>query len=106
MIRVLKRGISANAAEEIDTKVRSTVERILADIKARGDVAVRELSERFDSYSPENFRLGGEEIEACIARVPGQTLEDIKFAQAQVRNFAQVQRAALKDVEVETLDVA
>ncbi len=103
MIRVLKRGISANAAEEIDTEVRTTVEGILADIKARGDVAVRELSERFDSYSPENFRLGGEEIEACIARVPGQTLEDIKFAQAQVRNFAQVQRAALKDVEVETL---
>ena len=103
MIRVLKRGISADATEEIDTKVRTTVEGILADIKTRGDVAVREYSERFDNYSPASFRLGAEEIEACVARIPEQTLEDIKFAQAQVRNFAQIQRAALKDVEVETL---
>ena len=103
MIRVLKRGFSADAAEEIDTKVRTTVEGILADIKARGDVAVRELSERFDNYSPASFRLSAEEVEACVARIPEQTLEDIKFAQAQVRNFAQIQRAALKDVEVETL---
>ena len=102
MIRVLKRGFSADAAEEIDTKVRTTVEGILADIKARGDVAVRELSERFDNYSPASFRLSAEEVEACVARIPEQTLEDIKFAQAQVRNFAQIQRAALKDVEVET----
>ncbi len=102
MIRVLKRGFSADAAEEIDTKVRTTVEGILADIKARGDVAVREFSERFDNYSPASFRLSAEEVEVCVARIPEQTLEDIKFAQAQVRNFAQIQRAALKDVEVET----
>ncbi len=103
MIRVLKQGISADTAEEIDSKVRTTVEEILADIQTRGDAAVRAFSERFDNYSPKHFRLNQEAVEACVARVPEQTLEDIKFAQAQVRNFAQVQRAALKDVEVETL---
>ena len=102
MIRVLKRGISADAAEEFDTEVRTTVERILSDIKARGDAAVRELSERFDNYSPASFRLGEEEVGACVGRVPGQTLADIKFAQAQIRKFAGIQRAALLEVEVET----
>ncbi len=102
MIRVLKSGISAEAVEEIDTKVRATVEKILADITARGDVAVRELSEQFDDYSPESFRLSVEEVEACVARVPEQALEDIKFAQAQVGKFAKIQRAALLDVEEET----
>jgi len=102
MIRVLKQGISADKAEEIDSKVRTTVEEILADIQTRGDAAVRAFSERFDNYSPASFRLSTEEIEACVARIPAQTLEDIKFAQAQVRNFAQIQRASLKDVEVET----
>ncbi len=102
MIRVLKSGISAEAVEEIDSKVRATVEKILADITARGDVAVRELSEQFDNYSPESFRLTAPEVEACVARVPEQALDDIKFAQAQVGNFAKIQRAALKEVEVET----
>ncbi|MDJ0656424.1 MAG: histidinol dehydrogenase [Xanthomonadales bacterium] len=102
MIRVIKQGISADAAEEMDAQVRSTVEGILADIKARGDAAVRELSEKFDSYSPERYRLTEEEIEACVARVPEQTLDDIRFAQAQVRNFAEIQRASMKDVEEET----
>ncbi len=103
MIKVLKAGISADAAEEIDTEVRKTVEGIIDDIKSRGDAAVRDLSERFDSYSPASFRLTDDEVEACVGRVPEQTLDDIKFAQAQVRNFAEIQRAALKDVEVETL---
>ncbi len=102
MIRVIKQGISADAAEEMDAQVRSTVEGILADIKARGDAAVRELSEKFDSYAPERYRLTEEEIEACVARVPEQTLDDIRFAQAQVRNFAEIQRASMKDVEEET----
>ena len=102
MIRVLKQGISADAAEEIDTEVRTTVEKIINEIKARGDAAVRELSERFDNYSPASFRLTDEEVEACVGRVPEQTLDDIKFAQAQVRKFAEIQRAALKDVEEET----
>ena len=102
MIRVLKQGISADAAEEIDTEVRKTVEGIIDDIKSRGDAAVRDLSERFDSYSPASFRLTDEEVEACVGRVPEQTLDDIKFAQAQVRKFAEIQRASMKDVEEET----
>ena len=102
MIRVLKSGISAQAVEEIDAEVRATVEKILADITARGDVAVREFSKQFDNYSPESFRLTNEEVEACVARVPEQALEDIKFAQAQVGKFAKIQRAALLDVEEET----
>ncbi len=103
MIRVLKQGISADAAEEIDTEVRKTVEGIIDDIKSRGDAAVRDLSERFDNYSPPSFRLTDAEVEACVDRVPEQTFNDIKFAQAQVRKFAKIQRAALKDVEEETL---
>jgi sulfopropanediol 3-dehydrogenase len=102
MISVLKQGISADAAEEIDTEVRTTVEGIIDDIKSRGDAAVRELSERFDNYSPVSFRLTDEEVKACVGRVPEQTLDDIMFAQAQVRKFAEIQRAALKDVEEET----
>ncbi len=77
MIRVLKQGISADAAEEIDTEVRTTVEEIIADIKARGDAAVRDLSKRFDSYSPASFQLTDEEVGACVGRVPEQTLDDI-----------------------------
>ena len=103
MIRVLKAGISADAAEEIDMEVRKTVEAIIDDIKSRGDAAVRDLSKRFDNYSPLSFQLTEEEVEACVGRVPEQTLDDIKFAQAQVRKFAEIQRAALKDVEEETL---
>ena len=103
MIRVLKRGIRPHAVEETPTKVRTTVEEILADIEARGDAAVRELSERFDNYSPESFRLSPAEVEACVSRLPEQTIEDIEFAQAQVRNFARVQRASIRDVEEETL---
>src|SRR6056297_1365594 len=102
MIRVLKEGISADAAEEQDAKVRKAVEGILADIGHRGDEAVRALSEKFDGYSPASFRLTDEEIEACITRVPERTLEDIRFAQAQVRNFAEIQRASMQDVEEET----
>ncbi len=103
MIRVMKEGITADAAEEIDAKVRDTVEGILSDIKRRGDEAVRELSEKFDGYSPASFRLTDEEIRACVQRVPKQTLDDIRFAQTQVRRFAEIQRAALRDVEEETL---
>ncbi|MEM9171567.1 MAG: histidinol dehydrogenase [Pseudomonadota bacterium] len=102
MIRYMKKGIDASTAAELDAKVRSTVEATLADIAKRGDAAVRELSEKFDGYAPESHRLSDAEIEACVARVPEQTLDDIRFAQAQVRNFAQIQRASIKDVEEET----
>ena len=103
MIRVLKQGISAadDAAEQ--AKVRSTVESVIADVERRGDAAVREYSERFDKWSPASFRLTPGEIEACVAQLSPRDVDDIKFAQTQIRNFAQIQRDALRDVEVETL---
>src|SRR5690349_16258193 len=103
MVRYLKRGMDAGAVKAADSKVRQTVEAILSDVEARGDVAVRELSQKFDGWSPPSFKLRQEEIEQAIARVPRRDLEDIKFAQAQVRNFAEEQRATLHDLEVETL---
>lgn len=102
MIRIMKQGFSADAAQEIDSQVRNTVEGILAEIEKRGDEAVRELSQKFDGYAPKSFRLSTDEIEQCVARVPESTLDDIRFAQAQVRNFAQIQRESMRDVEVET----
>ncbi len=102
MIKHLKSGISAEAAADLDAKVRNTVEDILADISSRGDDAVRDLSEKFDRWSPENFRLSEADIEACIARLPEQTIDDIRFAQSQIRKFAELQKAALRDVEEET----
>lgn len=102
-VRIIKHGISEQASKEADAKVRATVAGILADVEARGDAAVAELSARFDKWSPPRFRLSPAEIEDLIASLPEQTIADIKFAQAQVRRFAQAQRAALQDVEVETL---
>ncbi|MBM3558944.1 MAG: histidinol dehydrogenase [Alphaproteobacteria bacterium] len=99
----LKRGIDADAADEADAKVRGTVEGILGDVRKRGDAAVRGLSEKFDKWTPKNFRLSQADIDGLMATLPAQTIDDIKFAQAQVRNFAQVQKAALRDVEVETM---
>ncbi|MEO1103261.1 MAG: histidinol dehydrogenase, partial [Pseudomonadota bacterium] len=103
MITHLKKSRSASERAEDDAKVRATVETTLADIEARGDAAVRALSEKFDNYSPASFRLSEAEIEALIARVPARDIEDIHFAQAQVRKFAQAQRASMTDIEVETL---
>ncbi len=102
MARYLKTGITTEEAREQDAKVRKTVEDILADIEARGDAAVRDYSEKFDNWSPEKFRLSREEIDACYDQVTEQNIEDIKFAQAQIRNFAEIQKAALVDVEQET----
>lgn len=103
MIRYLKKGAEAAETAEYDRKVRQTVEGILADVEARGDAAVRELSQKFDKWSPESFRLSQEQIQALIDSLPAQVIEDIKFAQAQIRRFAEVQRASMQDVEVETL---
>jgi len=103
MPRFLKRGMDASAIKAADAQVRATVEDILAQIEARGDAAVRDLSEKFDKWSPANFRLTAQEIEKAIGQVAKRDLEDIRFAQAQVRNFAKVQRDSMKDVEVETL---
>ncbi|MEM5387672.1 histidinol dehydrogenase [Paraburkholderia phymatum] len=102
-IQFLKHGRSAESAAEDAAKVRDVVTGILTDVSKRGDAAVRAFSEQFDKWSPESFRLSDDEIAACVRRLsPGQ-LEDIKFAQSQVRNFAQVQREAIRDVETETL---
>ncbi|MEM9580209.1 MAG: histidinol dehydrogenase, partial [Pseudomonadota bacterium] len=102
-IEYLKRGKPEAERAEDDAKTRAAVEATLADIEARGDVAVRELSEKFDSYSPASFRLSQQEIDDLIAQLTPRELEDIKFAQEQVRNFAQAQRDSMLDVEVETM---
>jgi sulfopropanediol 3-dehydrogenase len=103
MATYLKEGISQQEARDQDDKVRGIVEGILAEIEQRGDAAVREYSEQFDSWGPESFRLSKAEIDACYAELDDQVIEDIRFAQAQVRNFAQIQRDAMLDVEQETL---
>jgi sulfopropanediol 3-dehydrogenase len=103
MARYLKRGQDIGSIIEADGKVRQTVEAILADIEARGDQAVRDYSEKFDRWSPPSFRLSPAEIEQALSEVSEQDLADIKFAQEQVRNFATHQRAAMQDIEVETL---
>ncbi len=103
MIRHLKTARSQAERAEDDAKVRASVEAILADITARGDAAVRDLSVKFDHYDPPAFRLTGQQVEAAMGAVSKRDLDDIRFAQAQVRGFAEHQRAALRDVEVETL---
>lgn len=102
-ITTLKSGKPETERADDDAKVRAIVETTLADIAARGDAAVRDLSIRFDHYDPPSFRLSPSEIEAAMARVSARDLADIKFAQAQIRRFAEAQRAALTDIEVETL---
>ena len=103
MAHWIKRGTAAEARAETDRKVRDTVEATLADIEARGDDAVRELSIRFDGWDREDYRLSPSEIQDCIDQLTGQDLKDIEFAQTQVRRFAQIQRDSMVDVEVETL---
>ncbi len=103
MATYLKQGLGQAEVDEADAKVRAQVEAILGDIQARGDAAVRELSKKFDDWNPENFRLSEQEIEAAMGKVAKRDLDDIRFAQEQVRNFAQHQRDALRDVEVETM---
>ena len=103
MAEYLKRGKPAEARAEDDAKVRATVEGILSDIETRGDAAVRELSAKFDKYDPTAFRLTPSEIQAAMQRVSSRDMADIRFAQAQIRRFAEAQRASMKDIEVETL---
>src|SRR5690348_10767770 len=95
--------MDASAIKAADTKVRETVEQILAEVEARKDAAVRELSQKFDNWSPASFKLTPAEIERAVGQVKKRDLDDIKFAQTQVRNFAQKQRDTMRDLEVETL---
>ena len=103
MPEYLKRGKTEAERAEDDAKVRGTVEQILKDIETRGDAAVRELSEKFDNYAPDTFRLSEREIESAMSKVAARDLADIKFAQEQIRGFAEAQRASMTDIEVETL---
>jgi sulfopropanediol 3-dehydrogenase len=103
MPHYLKTSISDSDKADADAKVRSTVEAILADIEARGDAAVAEYSIKFDNWSPDEFRMSRAKIDACYERVTEQNINDIKFAQTQIRNFAQIQKDALRDVEQETM---
>jgi len=102
-IEYLKRSKPASEIAADDAKTRATVESILSDIEARGDAAVRDLSEKFDHYSPQQFRLTDSEIEAAMNKVSTRDMDDIKFAQKQIRRFAEEQRASMTDIEVETL---
>ena len=103
MARFLKRGRDEAARADDDAKVRATVESILADISARGDAAVRELSQKFDRWDRADYRLTAREIRDCLSEVSERDISDIRFAQAQVRDFAEHQRAVIRDLEVETL---
>lgn len=99
----LKRGATQEAKADADRKVREVVEATLAEIQARGDAAVRELSVRFDGWDRDSYALTPQEKQDCLDQLSGQDLKDIEFAQAQVRNFAQIQRDSMADVEVETM---
>jgi sulfopropanediol 3-dehydrogenase len=99
----LKEALSSEERNEIDAQVRGVVETALADIESRGDEAVREMSARFDGWEPDQFRMSDAAISACVDQLSSQAIDDIQFAQAQVRNFAQIQKAALPDIEQETL---
>ena len=99
----LKRGAEAQVKADADRKVREIVEATLEDIEKRGNAAIRDLSVKFDNWDREDYRLTKEEIQACMDSLSPQDLKDIEFAQTQVRNFAQIQRDSMKDVEVETL---
>ena len=102
-VRHIKRGKDAAASAEADAVVRSTVESILQDIERRGDDAIRELSRKFDQWDPEDFRLSQADIEKAVAQLSPREIEDIRFAQRQIRGFAEIQRASMLDVEVETM---
>ena len=103
MIKYLKKSKPEIEKIEDDRKVRTSVEEILSKIKKDGDDAIRLYSEKFDNYSPNSFRLSDTQIKECLTKVSSKDLEDIKFAQTQIKNFAEIQKDSMKDVESETL---
>ena len=103
MVHYLKTGRTQEQSSADARKVRDIVTGILENIEGRGEAALREYSVKFDKWDPPSFRLSEPEIEACLLQISQRDLDDIRFAQAQVRNFAQIQRDSMKDVEVETL---
>jgi sulfopropanediol 3-dehydrogenase len=103
MAKWLKQGAEPSSIADQDRKVREVVEATLADIEARGDAAIRDLSVKFDGWDREDYRLSQAEIDECLGKLTKQDIKDIEFAQTQVRNFARIQRESILDVEVETL---
>ena len=103
MIKYLKQSKPELEKNEDDRKVRNSVEDILSTIKKDGDRAIRIYSEKFDNYSPEVFKLSDKEIHECLTKVPDKDLNDIKFAQEQIKKFAKIQLNSMKEVEEETL---
>jgi sulfopropanediol 3-dehydrogenase len=103
VINYLKKGKQEGEKKEFLQQVKSTVETIIEDIESNGDKAIAKYSEKFDKWNPESFRLSEDDIAKCYTQVPDSVIEDIKWAQTQVRNFAQIQRDSMKDVEVETI---
>lgn len=103
MIRVIKPSKPVEAVKEIAAEVERVVKQIISDVQERGDEAVREYSQKFDAWTPESFRLTEEQIAQCVAQLTEQELSDIKFAQEQVRRFAQAQRESMRDIEIESL---
>ncbi|MEM7735884.1 MAG: histidinol dehydrogenase [Deinococcota bacterium] len=101
-VKYVKEGMDASTKRAISSDVRTTVEATIADIEARGDAAIRELSQKFDNYALASFRLSQEEIDSLVAQVPEDELAAIKFSLEQVRTFAKAQRASVQDIEVET----
>ncbi|AUD13042.1 MULTISPECIES: histidinol dehydrogenase [unclassified Planococcus (in: firmicutes)] len=103
MVKVLKAGKSAEEVSANDSKVSQIVAEALKDVETRGDAAVRELSEKFDKWAPESFRLSDAEINEIVSKVPGSVIEDIKFAQKNIKAFAEAQLDSLNDIEVEQI---
>ena len=102
-IKFLKRSKPEYERVEDDAKVRITVEETLKEIELNGDVAVKALSQKYDGYAPENFRLNESEILAAMQKVSTRDIDDIRFAQTQIRRFAEEQKASINDIEVETM---
>ncbi|MEJ8569960.1 histidinol dehydrogenase [Microbaculum marinum] len=103
MAEILKSGMDPESLDAVDKSVRETVQAILERVRTEGSAAVREYSQKFDNWNPESFRLSDAEIQDCIDSLPAQTIDDIKFAQAQIRGFAEAQKASMLPVEVETI---
>ena len=102
MAEVLKAAMGKDTVAADQAQVREVVAGVIADVRSRGDCAVREYSEKFDNWSPENFKLSADEVERIVSGVDRQVIADIKAVQANVRNFAQRQKDSLQDFEVET----
>jgi len=103
MAKYIKSGLSQDEIKSIDTKIYESVRNIIDDIAQNGDAAVIRYSKKFDNWTPESFRLSKEQIDDIVKSIPPQTLEDIKFAQAQIRKFAEAQKASMHDLEIQTL---